>query len=474
MTTDRPFDALLRSWFEESAPSDAPQGLLESVVTATAHSRPRPPWLVRLGGEPMPQAGRAKLHRLAPVALAATAVVVAVLLIGTSLLVGTPDVSPSPIPSPSNSAAPERSATPVPTVTVPATWIATGAMIEARAVNTATLLADGKVLVAGGETGGDASKALASAELYDPRTGTWTATGSMNEARTGHAAVLLPDGKVLVVGGARDFTYFPSHMLTSAELYDPRSGTWTVTASLHAVRRDHVALLLPDGTVLVVGGTDGGEPYPAAAERYDPVRGTWTVSANMIENFPLYAAASLSDGTVLIVGEADGGAGRAELYDPDRRIWSATGNVIEPHCGPVDSVLLRTGKVLLICGHLVGTPEPLAASTELYDPDTGTWTLSGSMQAKSDGATAVLLADGRVLGVAMTWAYDTPQSPELRESAELYDPIAGTWTATASLDGVFVGGQGTVLLDGTVLFAGGGNGTGVVASSTLFDRGSGS
>lgn len=395
------------------------------------------------------------------------------LAIGGAVLVGsgviklpvTVDASASPEPSPTTSAIPASPSPAPPT----ATWSATGAMLEARAGNTATLLADGKVLVAGGTTGGDAARTLASAELYDPLSGTWTATGRMNEARTGHAAVLLPDGKVLVVGGASVETYFPSDLLTSAELFDPRSGTWTLAASLHAVRRDHQALPLPDGTVLVVGGSDGSEAYPPAAERYDPRSGTWTVTANMTERLYVWAATSLSDGTILVVG-GPGEVSPAELYDPGSGIWRATGQVIEPYCGPVGSTLLRTGKVLLVCGHLVGHAGGLPASGELYDSATGTWTATGSMHGKWDGVVALVqLADGRVLAVGLEWL-----SPGLRQSAELYDPITGSWADTASLEGVFALSKGTVLRDGTVLFAGGGNGTGVVASAVLYDPGDGS
>src|SRR5437773_1626071 len=143
-------------------------------------------------------------------------------LIGSGIVKLPPraDASRSPEPSPSASAAPES---PSPAPAKP-TWAPTGAMVEARGGNTVTLLADGKVLVAGGTTGGTAARTLVSAELYDPLSATWTATGSMNEARTGHAAVMLLDGRVLVVGGARSDTYFPRDLLTSAELFDPLSG----------------------------------------------------------------------------------------------------------------------------------------------------------------------------------------------------------------------------------------------------------
>ena len=111
--------------------------------------------------------------------------------------------------------------------------------------HTATLLPNGKVLVAGGYNGG----ALTSAELYDPASGTWTATGSLNTARYDHTATLLPNGKVLVAGGISN-----GSDLTSAELYDPASGTWTATGSLNTARYEHTATLLPNGKVLVAGG----------------------------------------------------------------------------------------------------------------------------------------------------------------------------------------------------------------------------
>ena len=141
-------------------------------------------------------------------------------------------------------------------------------MVEARSGYTATLLPDGMVLVAGGAFG---RVSLGSAELYDPNTGTWTATGSMIEARSAHTARLLPDGRVLVVGGYYDSTA-PSGrsnfttILASAELYDPGRGTWTAGGSMIGARGGHTATLLLDGTVLVEGNG-------ASAELYDPGSG---------------------------------------------------------------------------------------------------------------------------------------------------------------------------------------------------------
>jgi hypothetical protein len=139
------------------------------------------------------------------------------------------------------------------------TWMATGSLANGRYSHTATLLSNGKVLVAGGY----GSSSTTSAELYDPSSGTWTATGSLATARSLHTATPLPTGKVLVAGG-----YGSSSDLATAELYDPASGNWTATGTLRAARQDHTATLLPNGKVLVAAGSDGGS-FLASAELYE-------------------------------------------------------------------------------------------------------------------------------------------------------------------------------------------------------------
>jgi MYXO-CTERM domain-containing protein len=178
----------------------------------------------------------------------------------------------------------------------------TASMMYARWGHTATLLGNGKVLVAGGET----NPYPASAELYDPGTNTWTAAGWMITARSAHTATLLGNGKVLVAGG---------NGLASAELYDPGSNTWMMTGSMMNGREEHTATLLGNGEVLVAGGYVQNSGYLASAELYDPVASTWTSAGSLMDARRAHTATLLGNGTVLVAGGAPSLAS-AELYAP--------------------------------------------------------------------------------------------------------------------------------------------------------------
>src|SRR5438477_3570793 len=176
-----------------------------------------------------------------------------------------------------------------PSVAAPFQFQETGSMAVPHDGHTATLLNDGKVLVAAGENYTE------TAELYDPVTGTWTATADMIvKRRFSHSATLLRNGKVLVVGGllAEDIT---------AELYDPVSGTWTLAGDTAHLRWGHTATLLADGKVLVAGGGERGTTIPTA-ELYDPASGAWTNTGDLIAEHTGHTATLLSNGDVLVAG----------------------------------------------------------------------------------------------------------------------------------------------------------------------------
>jgi hypothetical protein len=358
MTSERDFDALLRSWFDESAPSGPPQGLLPSVQTVTAHTRPRPAWLVRLGGEPMPEPGSSGLNRFAPLALAATAIAVA-LLIGIGLFVRLTNVGPSPVPGPTHNSS--------------ARWTGTGSMVVARSGHTATLLPDGKVLVAGGfdvtkaPGVGGSPQIVATAELYDPSTGTWSATGSMIETRQGHTATRLTNGTVLVVGGYRNAIPGRDERgpepLNTAELFDPGTGTWSATGSMSSPFANHGAALLPTGKVLV----EYGDFFIFSAELYDPSAEKWTaIWSPDIGGF--VAATLLADGTVLTTFELRDTA----LFDPATESWTyMSGSGIFGAGGT--ATLLDDGTVLVAGGSTVSAAGGTATveswrQAELYHP----------------------------------------------------------------------------------------------------------
>ncbi len=233
-------------------------------------------------------------------------------------------------------------------------------MTTGRGGHTATLLPNGKVLVVGGgaeDTLLEGGPRSSTAELYDPATGKWTATGDMTEARVGHSATLLPDGSVLVVGGSGNFL--------DAELYDPSTGRWTATASTPTpVAAGHTATLLPDGRVLVAGGNPSSEWDPhATAVLYDPDTARWTAASSMAAERSGHTATLLSDGSVLLIGGALYGdaPATAELYDPSSGQWTATASPVEPRFAFTATRLLD-GRVLLAGDNRDNSP----ASAELF------------------------------------------------------------------------------------------------------------
>jgi hypothetical protein len=328
-------------------------------------------------------------------------------------------------------------------------WDNAGEMVADRYTHTATLLPDGKVLVAGGSTGINENPFYSSAELYDPATGTWSATGSMGTARQAHTATLLPNGTILIAGGATDITDTGS--LSSSETYDPSTGTWTATGSMGTTRSWHTATLLPNGKVLIAGGS-GNTGVLSSAELYDPDTGLWSATGSMgtARHFPF--ATLLPSGKVLVAGggttvEGSVTLSSSETYDPDTGLWSATGSMGTARQGAT-LTLLPDGKVLT-AGGWGGAASLSLSSAELYDPDSGLWTPTGSMGAVRYRTSATPL--GNV------------------DSAELYDPSTETWSATVSMSTARATHTATQLPDNKVLVAGGTGGSGIQVSAELFD-----
>ena len=329
----------------------------------------------------------------------------------------------------------------------------TGSMSVARDSPSATLLPDGRVLVV---DGWDGNRSLASAELYDPRSGSFSPTGSMSVARLFPSATLLPDSRVLLAGGS-EF----NGPLASAELYNPRSGTFSPTGSMSVARGFPAATLLLDGRVLVVGGVNDNGSL-ASAELYDPQTGSFSPTGSMSVARDSPPATLLPDGRVLVVGGSLDAS--AELYDPQTGTFSPTGSMSVARSFP-DSfpavTLLSDGRVLVAGGR---NDNGSLASAELYDPRTGSFSPTGSMSVARDSPSATLLPDGRVLVVGGLGEGITALA-----NAELYDPRTGTFSPTGSMSVAREGPSATLLPDGRVLVVGGRDAGGTpLASAELF------
>jgi hypothetical protein len=279
------------------------------------------------------------------------------------------------------------------------TWTRTGNLTAARAAHVAVRLQDGRVLVAGGLTNGPPPPAppvvLASAELFDPATGMWTATGSMEFAREDASITLLTEGRVLVVGGSTGGPFGTPH--ASAELYDPASGTWTRAADMSIARVDHIAVRLDGGNVLVAGGR-GPMGALASSEIYDPNADAWTPAADMTQVREDHIATLLDDGRVLVSGGDASMTERlasAEVYDPSTDSWDPVENdMTDPR---VDHVSVRLGDGTVLVAGGIASPDAPTASADLYDSTTNRFTPAGRMTVVRGGPEATLLEDGTVL-----------------------------------------------------------------------------
>jgi N-acetylneuraminic acid mutarotase len=308
-------------------------------------------------------------------------------------------------------------------------WDEIGSFVPARTGHTATLLANGHVLVAGGSGAADA-------QILDPASATGAAS-TMTAPRRGHTATTLSNGKILVTGGTNDAGPF-----TSAEIYDPAMNSWSAAEPMDTARTGHTATLLADGTVLVTGGcnTDTGDPV-SSAEIYDPAGDSWSPAGSLNETRCFHTATLLPDGRVLAVGGLGSDSASAEIYDPAADSWSpveSMGVGREAHT----ATLLSNGRVLVAGG--------FSASAEIYDPATDSWSPAGTMSASRQQHTATLLANGQVLIAGGGTNNNDPL-----DSSEIYDPATNNWVANFLMEHARIAHTATFLPDGRVLAAGG-------------------
>ena len=332
------------------------------------------------------------------------------------------------------------------------TFMSTGSLNFPRDLHTATLLSTGQVLIAGGNAASNA------AELFEPKRGTFTLTGALSETRWSPLATPLPGGAVLIAGG---------HLvqaLASIESYDPNAGTFSSHSTfLNVTRSGHATTQLADGRLLLTGGRDAGSDVNSSAEIFNPATGNFSLTGSLIQGRYGHTATLLGHGSVLVVGgfiDKDGTqiATGAEIYDPNTGKFAPAPS--SPNVPRADhtATLLANGQVL-IAGGLTGVQQT-TSSVELYDPVKQTFTLAGAMDAPRYNHTATLLDDGRVFiadGVSGQGISGAQAAPD-----DVYDPASGLFTpvgragplqniAVVPLDSVLLA-NGEVLADNDTIF----------------------
>jgi Kelch motif len=335
------------------------------------------------------------------------------------------------------------------------TFAITGSLPAAQSA--ATLLGDGRVLVMLGVS--------PRAELYDPKTGAFTPNRSIGPQRVRETVTRLADGRVLIAGGVDLSADWTQGELSSAELFDPATGRFTATGSMKTARMSHTATLLADGRVLIVGGWAGNPNRPlASAEIYSPVTGTFAAAGSMRTARENQTATRLQDGRVLIAGGDQSPAqdpyaeASAEIFSPTTGTFSPAGSMTAERTRHT-ATLLPSGRVL-IAGGFGNLDKPEWA--ELFDPATERFIRAASMFTYRDGATATLLKDGSVLV-----AGGANDGGSLN-SAEIYTPSSDAFRPTSSMVTTRMGHTATLLDDGRVLVVGGLWGAEGLSSAELY------
>lgn len=356
------------------------------------------------------------------------------------------------------------------------------AMTLPRANHAAAELTDGRVLICGGTVNGNVGGVLASAEIFDPATHKFSATGSMSVARMGQTATVLQSGKVLIVGGQRNIGFRTA--LASAEIYDPSTGAFTTTAPMSAAREGHTATLLRDGRVLVAGGSSNGTVTIDSAEIYDPSAGRWIPAGHMTVPREAHVAVLLGSGKVLIAGGGRGGMPggyisyqNAEIFDPATGRFTAIADRMHSDRVGAAAVLLDTGKALIIGGKsgkvLYGPSARNIASftpldtSEFFDPETSTFLPAAPMRVPHYLASATLLGNGNVLVVG-GWRIQGNVIVGMMDAENFIPGTPGEYQSVGPLHVGRLLNSATLLPDGNVMIAGGFDQNGKVTSSVSF------
>lgn len=292
--------------------------------------------------------------------------------------------------------------------------------------------------------------------------GTWQPGAELHQARAGHTATLLEDGRILVVGGVDA----AGHTLNAVELLDPASGGFALLpAALPVGVWGHSATLLADGTVLITGGRDEAGRPVADTQLYDRASGTITLLNPMSTPRAEHTATWLPDGRVLVAGGMDGASAtaRLEIYDEQTRTFAIAPASLTTAREAHTATLLRDGRVLIAGGRNAGGA---LASTEIYDAELGTVSAAGQLQVARAAAGAALLLDGTVLVAGGQGADGLDLA-----SAEAYDPVTGPFALLpAAMGSPRSGHLATMLLHNGKIFIAGGTSAGLpVTSVELYD-----
>lgn len=339
---------------------------------------------------------------------------------------------------------------------------AAGVLTTPRSHHTATALPDGRVLVAGGRSQ-SATEALVSTELYEPARNAWKPGPPMAFARAGHTATALLDGRVLVVGGTAPAADGSSRLdaLASAEVFDPKQGTWTTVGALEEPRNGHTATLLADGSVLVVGGARPMHQHLTSVERFDPATNTFSTRRPLAMGRWLHEAVRLKDGSVVVLGGRSNQATRedgtptpkpgiaiatVERFDAQSGVWHHVPEMTEPR--QRTAVVTDGARVIVFGGQ---TTTMSTNYVESWEPGSDGWTQAKShLTVPIAGHTATFLASGDVLvaGGEPPSAVDTSRVQRWMHEAQ-------RWCLAGQLKTARKAHTATLLKDGSVLFAGG-------------------